>query len=116
MFNMTSYYRIQSADRDVTELLDPEHVSYSWDSEEVFDLGTSTCATLEDLAAYIVQTGISFGLGEWVVVEVRGENVHRGRDGHMGEWLVEVTEIVSVRPFDDAFYALIDAACDALEG
>jgi hypothetical protein len=109
-----TYFRIQAADRDVTELLDPEHVSYSWDNEEVFDLGTSTCATLEDLAAYIAQTGIPFGLGEWVVVEVAGENVRRGRDGHMGEWLVQVTEIVSIRPLDDAFYALIDAAYEAL--
>ncbi len=106
-----TYFRIQAADRDVTDLLDPEHVSYSWDSEEVYDLGTSTCRSLEDLASYIVRTGIPFGLGEWVIVEVAGD-AKPGRDAHMGEWLVQVDEVMSVREFDDEFYALIDQACE----
>lgn len=110
-----TYFRIQAADRDVTELLDPEHVSYSWDSEDVSDHGTSTCETVEALAAYIAQTGIPFGIGDWVIVEVAGDNLGRGRDGHMGEYLIAVNEIVSVRPFDDEFYDMIGAAYDSLE-
>jgi hypothetical protein len=110
-----SFYRIQSVDRDVTDLLDPEHVSHSWDNEDVYDLGTSTCSSIEELATYIAQTGIPFGLGDWVIVEVDGRNLGRGRDGHMGEYLIQVSEIVSVRPFDDDFYTLINAAFDALE-
>lgn len=110
-----TYFRIQAAGRDVADLLDPAHVSYSWDSEEVFDAGTSTCESLEALAAYIVRTGIPFGLGEWVVVEVAGTNLGDARDAHMGEYLIAVTEIVSVRPLGD-IDDLISAAYDALEG
>lgn len=107
-----TYFRIQSADRDVTDLLDPEHVSYSWDNEDVYDLGTSTCESLEALAEYVAGTGIAFGVGEWVIVEVRGTNLGAGRD--KGEYLIQVTEIVSVAPFTDEFCTLINAAYDRL--
>lgn len=112
---MTTYFRAQTADRDVMELLDPAHVSYSWDSDDVYDLGTSTCASLEDLAVYLARTGIAIGLGDWVIVEVAGIDLGSARDAHMGEHLIAVNEIVSVRPLDDDFYALVGDAYDALE-
>jgi hypothetical protein len=110
------YFRVQSADRDVTELLDSEHVSYSWDNEDVYDLGTSTCETIEDLYAYLAQTGIMIGVGDWVVVEVAGTYLGRGRDMCTFECLIRVDEIVSVRPLDDEFFEMIGGAYDALEG
>lgn len=112
---MTTYFRIQSADRDVAELLDPEHVSYSWDDEAVSDLGVSTCESIEALAAYVARTGIPCGLGEWVIVEVAGDNLGLGRDGRYGEFLIAVDEIVSVRPLDDDFFELVGVAYDNLE-
>ena len=51
----TTAYRIQSADRDVRDLLDPEQ-QYSFPMNQHEDLirhGVSGCLTLADLAAYI---------------------------------------------------------------
>lgn len=109
-----TYLRVQSANRDLTDLLDPEHVSYSWDSEDVFDRGTSTAETPEELAEYLAQTGIPIGLGDWVIVEVAGNDLGPGRDRHLNERLVDVDQIVSVRPLDDEFFGMIGDAYERL--
>lgn len=115
---MTTYYRIQTADRDPSLLLNPEHqISYHWnsiDSEEYTRVGVSVCETLEDLAAYLAGSGIPYGDGEWVIIELTGYlSDDDAYDAAYGELLIHPTEIVSVRPMDDGFFDMIAAAYDA---
>lgn len=113
-----TYYRIQTADRDVKDLLDPENqTSGHWSNIESMDRpGVSVCAAREDLAAYLAGAGIPFGAGEWVLVELRGDRSGvADYDAQFGVLLVHPTEIVNVGPLDDEFYALINAAYDAME-
>lgn len=116
-----TYYRIQTADRDPADLLAPENqVSYHWneiDSPEYTRQGVSVCATLEDLARYLAGSGIPYGAGEWVIVELAGEvSDDTPYDAEYGEILIHPTEIVSVRPMDDEFFELIGKAYDAMTG
>jgi len=116
----TTWYRIQTADRDVTDLLDPEQqVSYSWTSDEESRVGVSVCESLESLAAYLASepgSGIPFGAGEWVIVELTAdrESYDTPMDAAYGEHLVHPVAITSVAPLDDAFFDMIGAAYDAL--
>lgn len=115
---MTSYFRTQAADRDPAQLLDPANqVSYHWnniDSAEYTRTGVSVCASREDLAAYLAHSGIPYGAGEWVIVELNGNTSDdTPYDAASGELLIHPSKIVSVSPMDDAFFALIDAAYDA---
>lgn len=115
----TTYFRIQTADRDVAELLNPElQVSGNWNNLESYTrTGVSVCESREDLATYLAQSGIPFGSGEWVIVEVGGHlSDDDPCDAEYGEILIHPTEIVSVSPMDDEFFELIGAAYDALEG
>lgn len=114
----TTYFRIQSADRDPALLLIAENqVSYHWnniDSEEYTRVGVSVCESREALAAYLAKSGIPFGDGDWVIVEVAGDlSDDEPYDAADGELLVHPTEIVSVGEMDDDFYDLLDAACVA---
>lgn len=113
----TSYYRIQTADRDVNELLDPtEQQSRAWQNEDIVQDGVSVCDSLESLADYLGAgpgQGIPFGAGEWVIVELAGTLMFTdGHDADYGELLVRPTEIVSVHPMDDEFFEMIGAAFD----
>ena len=56
----TTAYRIQSADRDVRDLLDPEQqYSFPMDQDdEMVRHGVSGCLTVADLAAYIASHAI----------------------------------------------------------
>lgn len=120
----TSWYRIQSADRDVTELLDPaEQVSRAWapggDAEDDRRArhGVSVCDSLDSLASYLAGpgSGIGYGDGEWVIVELTGDQSDdEPLDAADGEYLVLPDSIVSVRPMDDDFFEMIGAAYDAL--
>jgi len=115
---MRTYFRIQTADRDVADLLVAENqVSYHWnniDSAEYTRVGVSVCESREDLAAYLAHSGIPYGDGDWVIVELAGEiSDDTPYDAEYGEALIHPTEIVSVTPMDDEFFALIDAAYDA---
>lgn len=117
----TTYYRIQTADRDPADLLAPENqVSYNWneiDSPEYTRRGVSVCATLGDLARYLAGSGIPYGVGSWVIVELAGEiSDDTPCDGESGEILIHPTEIVSVRPLADEMYEMIGAAYDAMTG
>lgn len=117
----TTYFRIQSADRDPTDLLIPANqVSYHWnniESAEYTRTGVSVCDSRETLAAYLAKSGIPYGDGDWVIVEVTGDlSDDEPYDAADGELLVHPDEIVSVGAMDDAFFALIDAAYDNQEG
>lgn len=115
---MTSYFRIQTADRNVDDLLDPaNHTSHHWGNYEDMDRpGVSVCATRDDLARYLAGSGIPFGLGEWVIVELAGEHTDvRGCDAETGELLIRPTAIVAVTPADDEFYELVGEHFDAME-
>lgn len=114
-----TYYRIQTADRDVNDLLNPaNHVSYHWnniDNEQYTRRGVSVCESREDLAAYLAGCGIPYGDGDWVIVELDGEiSDDTPYDAEFGEVLIHPTEIVSVGPLDDEFFDLIGAAYDAM--
>lgn len=109
----TSYYRVQTADRDVAGLLDPEQqTSESWHSDAIAD-GVSVCESRATLAAYLAGdgSGIPIGDGQWVIVELTGDLLGHGADD--GELLVRPTGILSAAPLDDDFYDLIGAAYDA---
>ncbi len=112
VYMLQTSYRIQSADRDVAELLNPQmqySISYSDDSERH---GVSVCDSIEDLAGYIAQTGIPFDT-DYVVVEVAGESSDEvDEDAHLGARLVLPTEIISVEPITDRLLDMIDAAYD----
>ena len=112
-----TYYRIQSADRGVELLLDPTaQVSEAWSgNESLTRRGVSVCDSLEDLAQYLVTdgSGIPFGDGEWVVVELEG-TLSTDTPLDAGETLIHPTRIVSVEPIDAQLLPLIDAAYDAL--
>lgn len=112
-----TYYRIQSADRDVELLLDPAaQTSEAWNGDEsLIRQGVSVCDSLEDLAQYLVTDGdaIPYGDGEWVVVELEGTlSTDTALDA--GETLIHPTRIVSVEPIEDQLLPLVDAAYDAL--
>lgn len=114
---MTSYFRIQTADRDPADLLVVENqTSFGWYAPESYDrTGVSVCDSREALAAYLAESGIPYGSGEWVVVELIGDlSTDTPCDAEFGELLVHPTEIVSVAPMDDEFFDLIGAAYDAM--
>lgn len=105
-----SYYRIQTADRDPQDLITTP-VTCSWDNTHTAQDGVSACGSVEELAEYLATTGIPFGEGEWVLVELDGD---RNGQGHDGEDLIIPTEILSVQPLTDDFYDMVGAAFDAL--
>lgn len=76
----TTWYRVQDATRDVTDLLDPElQVSHSWlpggaeDDAETNRRGVSVCDSIENLILYLAGPGEGIGYGDgWVIVELTG--------------------------------------------
>lgn len=116
----TTYFRVQTSDRDPQDLLDPEHqISRAWHREDLDRTGVSVCASLEELAAYLAGpgSGIPYGLPDWVLIELRGDiSDDQPLDAEHGELLIHPTEIVSVQPIPDSFFDLISAAYDNLIG
>lgn len=114
----STWYRVQTADRDVTQLLDPEHwISEAWSGAEAHERrGISVCASLEDLAHYLALGTLPIGADEWVVVELTGPlSTDRPVDADLGEYLLLPDTIVSVRTLDEAgMWDLIDQAYEAL--
>jgi hypothetical protein len=112
-----SFYRIQTADRDVADLLTTEgQVSHYWGQFDEVVEGVSVCESLEDLAQYLAGagSGIPFGDGEWVIVELEGDRLATvATDAAYGEALIRPTAIVSVAPMGDEFFDMIGAAIDA---
>lgn len=120
---MHTGYRIQEAMLDTADLLRPElQFSHVWEGNEDEDdartrRGISACESLEALAAYLAGagSGIPFGDGEWVIVEMHGPvSGERPLDEEDGEFLMLPERIVSVRPLDDEFFDMVGAAYDAL--
>ena len=110
----TSYYRIQSAGRDPQALLDPAQqtsVSYCDDTERH---GVSVCDSIDELAAYLAQSGLPFDT-DYVMVEVEGSwSEDTDEDAHLGARLVIPTAILSVEPITARLVAAIDVAYDTL--
>lgn len=114
-----TYFRTQTASRDVNDLIDADRaqVSFSWYGPDSYDRpGVSVCESLEALTRYLAQSGLPIGDGEWVVVEVDGDEIDGSdpMDKDCGEILIYPTEIISVRPLDDDIFDMIGAAYDAL--
>lgn len=119
--NEITGYRVQEAMLDTADLLAPEQqYSHAWGNDEDEDdprtrHGISACLTLEDLATYLatVGQGIGYGWGEWVIVEMYGpESSGEALDADAGEVLMFPERIVSVRPLDADFLAMVGAAFD----
>ncbi|MEU3452202.1 hypothetical protein ABZ671_00965 [Micromonospora sp. NPDC006766] len=108
------YYRVQTAARDVNELLDPGYqFSHAYNGNTALTReGVSVCADLDDLAEYLM-SGMAGALnvrdGGWVIVEVEADEIADARpvDGEY-ELLVRPTAIISVTPVGDDFLALLD--------
>ncbi len=129
MSEMQSFFRVQSGDRDVNDLLDPaEQRSRLWTSGVRFDDdahtdrdrdGISVCDSRESLAAYLADAGagIPYGLPGWVLVELTGDIcTARPLDAEHGEYLIRPTRIISCAPIDEEFFELIGAAYDTVNG
>lgn len=101
-----SYYRIQDADRDATELLDPAHQwSCNWGGFGDPRRGVSVCWSTDVLAAYFQarqRDGIGYDedfLATLVLVELDGEpSDEEDEDATEGAELIIPTEILSVGP------------------
>lgn len=109
---MTTAYRIQSADRDVSDLLDPEQ-QYSLPMDGDDDMvrhGVSGCLTLGDLAAYVACYAIQ--AVSPVLVRIIGplsEDVPC--DEEDGEVLLLPTSAEMIED-DDAFFDLVSDLVD----
>ena len=118
----TTYFRVQSAGRDASDLLDEGYqFSHAYNGNTTLTReGVSVCASLEDLAEYLV-SGLAGALdvrsGQWVIVEVEADEIADARpvDAEY-ELLVRPTRIVSVAPVGDDFLAKMDAAEAFLAG
>jgi hypothetical protein len=114
---MTSYFRVQSGDRNAADLLAVEsQTSLAWgrdhlDNRTTDRVGVSVCDSRESLAAYLAETGIPYGTPGWVLVELQGTlSDDQPLDADRGEFLIHPTEVVSVAPIDDEFFELISKA------
>lgn len=115
MTTTKTWYRVQTADRDASALLDPANwVSRNWGDETVEQEGVSVCGSREELATYLAGSGLPLGDGRWVLVELTGRRLYtQAHDAHLGEVLVEPDAIVSVAEIDDEMWDLIGTAYDA---
>ena len=112
----TTYFRIQTADRDVNDLLDPQcQYSHAWNGNPAYTRrGVSVCTSIGELAEYLashIGAGIPVRSGDWVIVEVAGSVLtDEAPCDPEHETLIIPTEIISVRPADADFLAAMDAA------
>jgi hypothetical protein len=111
---MRTYYRLQDADRDPAELLDPDH-QWSSDWSDINDprQGVSVCATPYALTSYFAARAESCDydadfLSTLVMVEVEAILAEEeDQDAAEGALLVIPTRIVSATPLDDDMIAAI---------
>ena len=117
----TTYFRVQTDDRDVTDLLDPGYqFSHAYNGNTALTReGVSACDSLENLAEYLV-SGLAGALqvrnGGWVIVEVEADEIPDANPVDPYELLVTPTRIVSSTPVDDDFFQMMDAAEEFLAG
>lgn len=110
----TSYYRIQDANLDPADLLDPANqtsLSYTTDTERA---GVSVCDSIEALATYLAQAGVPFTTQHVVVTLTGTPSTDTPEDEHLGELLVHPTAILTVEPMTDRLADAIDAAYDRI--
>lgn len=118
---MQTYFRVQSGDRDTALLLDRQaQISSAWHTATLDRDGVSVCETREELATYLATTGsgIPFGSGGWVLVELEGEqSADTALDAADGEMLIHPTRIVAVTDLDSdtEMWDLIGATLDQME-
>ena len=112
MSTETIAYRIQSADRDVTDLLDPEQ-QYSFpmdEDDEMVRHGVSGCLTQADLAAYVACYAIEASVP--VLVRIAGPlSDDAPCDEEDGEVLLLPTEAEVVED-DGRFFELVGDLVD----
>lgn len=138
--------RIDRADRDMTELLDPEYwISCNWGGDTLRDCkGCGDCADedyrgethwrcygereLEDTRYGVSAMADEDELIEYlatvgpdmdntVLVEVEGDySDEDGHDAHLGEQLILPTRVVAVRPVTDAFIEKVFARHTEIHG
>lgn len=100
-----SFYRLQDADRDATELLDPaKQWSENWSGGGDPRHGISVCGTEDALADYFAKHWAGQDIDEdflatIVLVEVAGPlSDEEDEDAADGAYLILPTSIASVRP------------------
>jgi hypothetical protein len=120
-----SFYRIQQANRNAVDLLNPANwESRQWFGEKLRDCGecqgagcdacdfdgqiedirhgVSTCASIDTLIDYLRVVGCD--LDDTVIVELAGTIADdEDHDTQFGAVLVHPTTILSITPVDDAF-------------
>lgn len=104
-------YRMQDADRDVQDLLDPEkQLSFPMDNDdEGVRRGVSGCTSLTSLAAYLACSAIQ--ASNPVVVEIEGpESEDVPLDADYGEVLLLPTRARVIEPGDAWWEAVGDLA------
>ena len=109
---MTTAYRIQSASRDVNDLLDPEQqFSFPMDGDDALVRhGVSGCLTLADLAAYVACYAVL--TASPVLVRIEGPlSDDVPYDEEDGEVLLLPTSADVVED-DDAFFDLVSDLVD----
>lgn len=108
------FYRIQSADRNVNELLaaDATSASYIDCSERA---GVSVMTDLETLAAYVAQGCLPLDPHNSVLVTLDGEwSDEEDEDADLGAHLVHPTKIIKVEALESTgFFDMVDAILDA---
>lgn len=113
---MTTYFRIQPADRP--NILDPENqTSTSWNDlgdDDRIRRGVSVMWDRDDLAEYLAQSGIPF-TSDWELLEVEGyPSEDEDEDAALGAELIIPTAIISREPLSDGFEDEILAAADRI--
>lgn len=112
-----SFYRVQPATFDPQAMVDDTEYQFSlnWADDTDVRAGVSVCASREDLATYLAQTGIPFA-DEWNLVEVDGYSAGEDDcDAHLGALLIIPTCIISTEPVSAGFGEQIIAAFETLE-
>lgn len=108
----TTAYRLQDADRDLDDLLDPEQ-QYSFPmsgEDEDVRHGVSGCLTLGDLAAYIATHAIEMDVP--VLVRIEGpESEDVPVDGDHGEVLILPVRAERIED-DEKFFDLVSDLVD----
>lgn len=105
----TTGYRVQAADRNAQELLDPDMCfTIDWNNGSEQE-GISVCYSLDDLAEYLATKGecIPVEADTWVIVKLSGDELDE--TGHDDEMLLRPDEIHSVTPVTQDWIDEIDA-------
>lgn len=94
------YYRIQQANRNATDLLNPTNwTSTQWNGHNDEDTrnGVSVCRTINDLIEYFAQAGGD--PSDCNLIELEGTPAEDDdHDTHLGALLIHPTNITNVQP------------------